>query len=1124
MPFLGLYTDLFPAKDRQYLRDKALDPSRPIGSVVRGLAQWPAVFATYLTIHIVENYGTSGDARVYPFIREALGLTQRDLNPAERERLWSAYRSACVILGLTVLPKQTTDRDMVGEYLHQAGVPTSFVDRLVSQFVAISEELGCPDSEDNEALQVWHEQLKPRIRYLQKPVQHAIDTDDGVYYARLFLRVLPLQTQEECQTDVERSVFSAIRKTIGFGTKIQKASIVPEVQFRDGELGVMLPANAAGQWTVRFVEHDDTSESLVSSHSVPEAMFLPCPARLPKAVEVSDRRVSFSLPIWQSAGDNQLLIFNSAGRLISKGHLGGTSLTVNPGTYGLLVRWKASELGDAAFPISENPLLYEATVTISAGETKQLRRGPTSIDICGRTVPSLEWLSRPYVGLTGRAIYASETLAVSLSIPEDIAEAAILGHELLISSSGAPAAVIPIDRVSAVSSHISLGSTLSTLSPGLARISIRLRRVDIPNRSLATVSGLVWIGLQDAGVGYFRVTTTAAFGNLDQRSSENIQIDGTRLACSDREQRFFRLIFNLSSQDALAFTWPVPGTFLVLEETKGGASVEHPIPKGDVLLVRAGSRQKLKIYSSDGGTLTLGDMRRDIRSAMLGGAQLYLSGLVEFLSPEHQTLRLRSFSTGLEDDLVRLITPHQAIKFESNRVADTYKIRFTVFGQLTRVQIHGQEIMTGTIVDITVTADEISVSGNPFTNASLATLRDDGKTEAELCFHIPDWDPGAWALSLQLQLDSRWGQLVNARGDIFAGSMQIGGDAYRTGAIIHAATIEQRLDIFQRLVEWTLDCYALESWRDLSWMDDAWDQAAEALAPDAPRQVHRLLGLAFKTVPDTASASWVPLKSVTARLLLLFALPLEHYRGLSAGRNVTRALLGMTDQLASDDRLLFTEHFFDSVLLFGFRNGAQIARGKLISLGDFSVVRFMEVACTAPTSERARIVSNMEWAPAPGDYLGVRHYWWAIERLTEKLESAQAGNDQRKGNALRLASRVANVKAPGIHPSLAAGHLAQATSLGLMQQRASDDEVDQVTENIADTVDLISVIAYVLRLETRRSGSLHESLQNMAKLISTSPKHLESIIGFVLYVGLDLFIFYLALWELVLNRDTERAP
>jgi hypothetical protein len=138
-----------------------------------------------------------------------------------------------------------------------------------------------------------------------------------------------------------------------------------------------------------------------------------------------------------------------------------------------------------------------------------------------------------------------------------------------------------------------------------------------------------------------------------------------------------------------------------------------------------------------------------------------------------------------------------------------------------------------------------------------------------------------------------------------------------------------------------------------------------------------------------------------------------------------------------------------------------------------------------------------------------------------RVNDAVKGDVWREGAAENLVKGTS--RAAGVHPHLSESHLASTTSLGLMLPTTSDESLDQDSNNIADLVDLISVLAYVVRLEIRQPGILKESSGKLLQTMQTDQRHLESVLGFVLYIGLDLFIFYLILWEFVMQRDLDRG-
>ena len=68
--------------------------------------------------------------------------------------------------------------------------------------------------------------------------------------------------------------------------------------------------------------------------------------------------------------------------------------------------------------------------------------------------------------------------------------------------------------------------------------------------------------------------------------------------------------------------------------------------------------------------------------ALLGGTQVYLASLIGYISPDHQVLRLKLAASGVEKDLVRLVTPHEIVRYATKQTADSHEVTFEVVGNL----------------------------------------------------------------------------------------------------------------------------------------------------------------------------------------------------------------------------------------------------------------------------------------------------------------------------------------------------------------------------------------------------------------------------------------------------------
>jgi hypothetical protein len=96
-------------------------------------------------------------------------------------------------------------------------------------------------------------------------------------------------------------------------------------------------------------------------------------------------------------------------------------------------------------------------------------------------------------------------------------------------------------------------------------------------------------------------------------------------------------------------------------------------------------------------------------------------------------------------------------------------------------------------------------------------------------------------------------------------------------------------------------------------------------------------------------------------------------------------------------------------------------------------------------------------------------------------------------------------------------------SLGLMAQKSVDEESSQTEENISALVDLLSVTALACRYSVRQSEYLNDFLEHLAKAIDTDIDHLRLYLGYAIYIGIDVFLYYLLLWEFVLSRDYDEV-
>jgi hypothetical protein len=498
-PFLGLYSDLFPVEWREYLRKKVLGSLHdPLHSYLYALKRWPAVFSAYLTLHIVEGYGSQGTRAVYPYIARAIFGAERELNPAQQERLWQAYRQACVHLGLDVLPRQAAPNYMVAEYLHQAGVPECYVTLLTEKMLHHAEVAGLPDEDDPEGITFWQgaliEHLGPP---LSKTIAKAIQTDGNSFYTRLFLRLLKDDAPDSHHS--EATIATLMEETISAAGEarnhIQKRRLsIPKVVWRDEMLGVELPAGAGALW------HLNVDGSTTEHEGLSEPRFIPFDDDLPGAVlvtrAVSALRKKFAL--WDDRRNNRFLIFDAADLLAGNGHLGmDEPLLIEPGEITLVVRFRPDGFKEEITGLSPDPALYCFSVMLSPGASISLRRGPAEARIQARSRPFLSLVGQSFRGVNGNEFYATAGLKLQGQVPQELFATGLEDSLVVALAETGSNSLVEYPVVLGADGRfgLDLESIISKWQPGLTRVAFELRRTGL-RRPMARLAAYVWNGLQ----------------------------------------------------------------------------------------------------------------------------------------------------------------------------------------------------------------------------------------------------------------------------------------------------------------------------------------------------------------------------------------------------------------------------------------------------------------------------------------------------------------------------------------------------------------------------------------------------------------------------------------------------
>jgi hypothetical protein len=1121
VPFLGLYADLFTDSARRKLQETLGHVRDPFATYLRAIEKWPATFAAYLTIHVVEGFGASGDAAVYPFVSSAIFGTQRhDLSHPERDRLWQTYRRACIRLGLDVLPMGSVPNYMVAEYLHQAGIPVSFLPRIAKRMLNHATVAGVPEADDPQGIALWQETLLDRLGPpIPVTARRAVEADHGGYYTRLFLRALGHEPVEPVGAD--RSIYQSVLNAISIdeadhGRVLEQRLTIPKVVLRDDLLGVELPAGAG--WRIA------TDDAICEYEAGTEPRFIPfdlCSLPGSARIERSDGQWIREFPLWDDGRNNRLLAFDSAGLLAGASRLNAdVPLMVEPGGLTLLTRFRPEGCDTELTEVSSEPALYRLSLDLAPGESVRLHRGHAEVSIIARSHPTLTLSGQTFRGIGGNLLRASGGLLVHGQVPIELLEGANGGRlqaELSTPGLGDPVEVtVEPDPEGAF--EIDPGPICAAWRPGLGRLSVVLRRIGL-RRSIARTATWLWNGVE-------RIEDRVRFhcsrlpGNLDRDTSDNLTIDASRnlVGFQTGQKRYFHLVFDLSTGRQVRFTGAVPGAFMRLARFHDGRVQERPLRRGAVLAVREGSREVLEVYSSQGGILTLGGMRQEIPQVS-GLKHLHLSSLAQYLEPGVDRLCIE-YPDGVFEPLLRLVAPHRVLGMRTDSAGGILRIRLDLPAAAELVRCTATDVLTGTERHLDLACNDVSarLDGRSLAWLACSERRGSGRYPHTLELPLERWPSGAWLLHVEARLKRRWGSLVNTREDIFAWGMVLD----ESGAPAAGPWLAQRLTdpasgdaiaIFKRVHRALLPCYAPEVWPELCWLAEVWRRLAEGLVPGDGQVLTELLALDALTPPESSQQGWFPILGVGSTLPWIYARPAAAYSG-ARGR---AGLLGELSRIRPPLCDLFVHHLLEPTLATGFDNVIQMQCGA--PPAGFSMSRYREALGMRNIDDAWSLLSREDWHPAEGDYLGPVHWRFAQGATEHRYRATLAGNEARRGWACQLLRCTTRWSTAAIAEGLPA-HLDLSEGIDCIES-PDMPESDQERLNLLGIDRLLCQFAAVCRWEPRVPGTLAAWRRALETINLPDANALELALGYLLHIGRDTFEFYLLLWELVFAADAD---
>ncbi|NEV62344.1 hypothetical protein [Thiorhodococcus minor] len=1084
-----------------------------------GLERWPAVFAAYLTAYVVDGYGASGNSAVWPYVADALFDGKRQLSLQEQDVLWQAYRRACIRLGLEVLPAGSVSNYRVAELLHQAGVPARYIDLLAERMLHHAKLSGTPEADDPRDLALWCDALIERlVPPVPITVARAIEADRGGFYARLFLSVL--SGDDADPTGSDRSTRARMAEVVASAQTdqrqlLQKGLSIPRVVWRDDLLGVELPAGGSTEWQI---EVDGQGHNYLGAS---EARFVPFEQSLPGEVRISrgNGHTPKAIEVWADGRNNRLLAFDGTGALAGGTCLNaGEPLQVEPGPVTLVLRFRPDGDEAALTELSLDPRLYAMSCELAPGEQLKFQRGPAQVTILARSRPTLALKGQAFRGIGGNELYATTGITLRGQVPLELFADDPAALVVALSAPGREETLeLPIEPSPGGELKLDLEPVFESWTPGLVRLRVELRRSGL-RRAMARLATWLWVGLtriEDRSHFY----CTALPRNLDAEASDNLARDEGRCILTYRSdaKRFFRLVFAVGSERVVQFTAAVPGAFMVLKRFREGKVEEQALRKGGVLALRSDSREVLEVYSTQGGCLRLGRMHQEI-SPRAGLRRLHLSTLAEYLEPGINRLSIEHPS-GFLEPLLQLVTPHRVLAMSSREEGGTFRIQLDLPTTADALRCAAHDILTGQELALDLVCNDTSARLDRSARGWLTCgeRQVSGQFRHTLEFPLERWDTGAWLLQVEARLNGHWGSLVNEREDVYAWGIlldDVGVPTSRAWLVGQLENLEQdtAIRVFKRIHQALLPCYAPDVWNGIRWLADGWQHLARTFAPAGGQLLTELLALDALTPPETSQASWFPLLMPGVALSWIYSAEAMAYRGVG----LRAGLIGEVSQIRQPLCELFLQHHLEQTLAFGFRNVMEMQCG--IPPHGFSLTRYRQALAARNIDDAWSQLSREDWRPAAGDYLGPVHWRFALGSLEHRYHATLQGNAVRRGWAMHLVQALHHLRLGDLTQGLPA-HLDDASGLGVLSSRP-DHGGSQEQLNLQLIDRLLCVFAAVCRWESRGPAlaAWNDSLQEAGLPDDAA---ISQALGYLLYVGRDVFEFYLLLWELVFAADAD---
>jgi len=1128
-PYLGLYRSDFSSKSREFLNKQTKLKRKPVDEFILGLRKWPAIYACYLTLHVAESYGDETGRGVYPAISKAVFSSEQELTTRDREALWLAYRLACLRLGLAVSSRQSGTNYMINEYLQQSGVPVNYVEDLVKRMIRYANKIGLPSDDNPQAIQQWTRSFADKLTSsVSVTVRNAIENDEHGFYLRLFLKLI--DNPESHAPELELEVIMA--QTIAdFGvsqlTEARHLSL-PRLLWLDNGLAIELPAGETSIWHVQL------DDELITQAGKYEFQLMPLQTVLYKTITLSDSdsKNNYSFNLWPDHRDNRLLVFSTSGEFLTQVQLSAdnASLALEPGHYQVVSRFIPKGLEAEVECLSEEPNLYGLSLNLVPDQQVVLQRGPACITIRADAKPYLCLMGDSYHDTKGHEVYASTDLKVGVSIPQDYLQQTDAGYIVRLVPGGLGEGIeITINPVDSQLLKLEVAAWAAQWKPGVARLLIELKRTDIA-RPIARSSVLFWNGLLSVkNANQFYCDRMP--NNLLLDESDNAAEYKKYIAYKDVNTRYFYLCFQLSEHKKVNLSWFVAGVFMSLKDYSEHQSSERILQKNTPLTVNSISRSLLEIFSSTPGVLQLGTFSKPIgrKNKTL---RLHVSSLLEYLTPDNHTLQFTAAGSMIAEPLLHLVTSNELLSFKVNRggTNDCLAVAMSLSHRVHVFRLTAVDQLTGKRISMELVPDDVIGLQNSNTRANVLTTASEGDVRHYLLeCPVNNWDAGAWVIGLEVKVDNRWGFLCNARQDHYAFGLLINasGTSLRPvdiDALLSLLAVNELLPILRRVHQALLLCYAQESWDEIVWLKSIWVYIVNCFSQQEGELLLETLHLAAQYPPDTASSGWVPILSLGATIPWIFSCPANAYKGFDHRKENLLLAFKVIAKLNVGVAALLSQGVLHGIVVFSFANVPAVIQGA--EPKGFNMKSYAEALKLEDTSSKAGVFYQEDWLPSSGDFLGALHYQWAVKKFKGNYITTSLGNDRRRTTALALIKGYSRHTIKKRYTETLPDRF-KPFSLGLLDKLSVDamdlltDEGRQLRENHLAMIQFLAVFALVCRQDVRNPGVLKLFVNELAGQVGNGLNELQGILGYLLFIGEDIFAFYLLLWEIVFQAGRD---